>query len=62
MEKIKRFVKPERNRKWAYGVCEATLYALAGFGVIDGEQALLLLTVPAALLGLARSNVRNPVE
>ncbi|MFA5712287.1 hypothetical protein [Mycolicibacterium sp.] len=59
MNRITDLLKPERNRRWLYGVLEAILYACVGLGIIELEPALLLLTVPAAALGLARSNVRN---
>lgn len=60
LDKIKALLWPERNRRYLYGITEACLYAGVGYGIVDGEQALLLLAIPAAVLGLARGNVRNP--
>lgn len=62
LEKIKAALRPEKNRRYLYGVCEASLYAAVGFGLVTAESALLLLAVPAAVLGLARVNVRNPAN
>lgn len=60
ISKIRAWFRAETNRRWLYGVIEAALWAAVGFGVIDGETAMVALTVPAAALGLARRNVRNP--
>ncbi len=59
IERIKALAEPERNRRYLYGVIEAGLYACVGFGLVSAEHALLLLAVPAAALGLARSKVQN---
>lgn len=53
-------LEPERNREWLYGVTEAALYAAVGFGIINSDEALLLLGIPAAVLGVARRRVHNP--
>lgn len=60
LDRLESALRPEKNRRYLYGVVEACLYAAVGFGVITAEAALLLLAVPAAVLGLARVNVRNP--
>jgi len=58
----RRWFKVERNRWWLYGVIEAALYAASGYGLVSEGLVALLLTVPAAALGLARRNVRNPAD
>lgn len=60
MKKLAAWLTPEKNRRYLYGVTEAALYAAVGFGAVTAESALLLLAVPAAVLGIARARVHNP--
>ena len=44
------------RRKRIYATCAAVSGVLVVYGVLDGEQALAWLAVPAAALGLAVDN------
>lgn len=60
IRKLATVLRRESTRRWLYGIVGACLYAAAGYGLIDGEQLMMLLAIPAAVLDLARLNVRNP--
>lgn len=55
MKLTPRWLTPPR-RKRIYATCAAVSGVLVVYGVLDGEQALAWLAVPAAALGLAVDN------